>query len=219
MRCDSTIFDGNPETVARRLLGLTIVRQLNGIRLSGIIVEVEAYLSNNDAASHSAVGKRQRNASMFAPAGTLYVYTIHTRHCLNIVTEPAEYGSAVLIRAIEPIDGILQMCQNRKVSLAMETTRSATWLRNLTSGPGRLCQALQIDLDHDGINLNDSPEIWLEEPTECVRAKMTWQIARSTRIGISKSVEHELRFFVDGHQLVSGCAKQHTQGRFWKFHN
>lgn len=226
MRCDADFFAGTPQQVARRLLGHSLVRQIHGQRLSGIIVEVEAYLSQNDPASHSAIGRKNRNASMFGSAGRLYVYTIHTRHCLNVVTEPDGIGSAVLIRAIEPIEGIQSMSSHRKRPTFDQRSRPqksmtqpsmpTNLLRELSSGPGRLCEALQVDLKQDGLDLLTSDQVWIEQPLQAVINRQ-WNTVESNRIGISKGVELGLRWFIDGHQLVSGCARQHTQGRHWRF--
>lgn len=215
-RCTSRLFNGSAESVAERLLGCLLVRSVDGIRLSGIVVEVEAYLSQQDAASHSAIGLRKRNASMFKSAGHLYVYTIHTRHCMNVVTRPQGVGSAVLIRAIEPVEGMELMSKLRNVKLDEDQSFTATQLRSLTSGPGRLCQAMNVGLELDGVDLNQSEEVWFEPPPQAV-LKRKWTTARSCRIGISKSVELPLRWFVDGHQMVSGTTAAHSAGRNWRF--
>lgn len=153
---------------------------------------------------------------MFKPAGHLYVYTIHTRHCMNIVTESQGVGSAVLIRAVEPMEGMDIMSKLRNVKLDEAQSFTATQLRSLTSGPGRLCQAMKVGLELDGIDLNSSEEVWFEPPPQTVRKKK-WTAARSSRIGISKSVELPLRWFIDGHQMVSGPAAAHSVGRTWRF--
>lgn len=215
-RRTSQLFDGSAESVAERLLGSLVVRSVNGRRLSGIVVEVEAYLSQDDAASHSAIGLRKRNASMFKPAGHLYVYTIHTRHCMNVVIESQGVGSAVLIRAVEPVEGMEIMGKLRNAKLDDSQSFTATQLRSLTSGPGRLCQAMNVGLELDGIDLNQSEELWFEPPPQTVLEKK-WSAARSSRIGISKAVELPLRWFIDGHQMVSGTAAAHSAGRSWKF--
>jgi DNA-3-methyladenine glycosylase len=211
-------FSGSPPSVAQRLLGCSLVRRIGNRRLSGIIVEVEAYLGCDDPASHSAKGRKNRNASMFESAGKLYVYTIHARHCLNVVTELAGVGSAVLIRAIEPVEGLQMMSHLRGIALPENSSQSVTWLRSLTSGPGRLCQALAVNLDHDGIDLRHSEEIWIEQPAEVVLT-IKWKLANSVRIGISQAADLPLRWFIDGHHLVSGRANVHDQGRTWRFLN
>lgn len=203
--------------MARQLLGKTLVRRFEDqTELRCTIVEVEAYLSARDPASHSRCGPTRRNASMFGPPGYLYVYTIHTRHCMNIVTEPAGQGAAVLIRAVEPVRGIEEMWHSRFSESAPESP-SAQQLTRLTQGPGRLCQALQIDLSQDGMELlNTKSDLWLEEPRPEVRSR-PWKIRQGPRIGISQGQSLPLRYFVDGNRFVSGCAREHSEGRNWTF--
>ena len=153
---------------------------------------------------------------MFGPPGLLYVYTIHTRHCMNIVTESEGQGAAVLVRAVEPESGIAEMWQSRFSEPAPESP-SAQQLTRLTQGPGRLCQALQIDLSQNGMELlNTKSDLWLEEPRPEVRS-MRWRIRQGPRIGISEGQFLPLRYFVDGNRFVSGCAREHTNGRNWTF--
>lgn len=209
----------SPQTVAQRLLGCVLVRQLGQVRCSGVIVEVEAYLGSQDPASHSWRGERPRNRSMFLAAGSLYVYAIHSRHCLNVVTEAEGTGSAVLIRAIEPLEGLQQMARLRQLEWpeSQEDPRKIpALLRNLTSGPGRLCQSLGVDRRLDGVDLNTSSDIWLAPPPSLVFGRQ-WQMRVGPRIGISQAVQAPLRWFMDGHQLVSGRASAHTRGRHWRF--
>lgn len=206
MRLDASFFSGATVDVAQRLLGKLLVRQLDGRRLSGIIVEVEAYLSENDPASHSHRGPTRRNAAMFQPAGTLYVYTIHARFCLNIVTEQAGAGAAVLVRALEPWEGIDIMQAHRGTGI---------W-RLLCSGPARLCQALAIDTQLDGTDLTRSQDVWLESAPPPVE-EIAWQMTASPRIGISSAREVHYRYFIDGHRDVSGLARLHQQPRQWTF--
>ena len=128
--------------VARELLGQRLVRHWEGQRLAGRIVEVEAYIGMDDLASHARFGKTKRNAAMFGPPGCAYVYLIYGMYaCLNLVTEAENFPAAVLIRALEPIEGIEIQQQRRGASVA---------LRDLARGPGRLCQALAIDRSLDG---------------------------------------------------------------------
>ncbi|MEM7312759.1 MAG: DNA-3-methyladenine glycosylase [Planctomycetota bacterium] len=203
--------------VARQLLGKTLVRRLEDqTELRCTIVEVEAYLAARDPASHSRCGTTRRNASMFGAPGHLYVYTIHTRHCMNIVTEPEGQGAAVLIRAVEPECGIEEMWQARFAESSPESP-SAQQLTRLTQGPGRLCQAMQVDLSQDGIELLDKRStVWLEEPRPEVYSTR-WKIRQSPRIGISQGQSLPLRYFVDGNRFVSGCAREHSEGRNWTF--
>ncbi|HEY6563039.1 MAG TPA: DNA-3-methyladenine glycosylase [Pirellulaceae bacterium] len=178
--------------VARALLGTLLVRELDQERLSGIIVEVEAYLSEGDAASHSFRGMGKKNRSMYLPAGRLYVYPIHAKVCLNVVTEPEGQGAAVLIRALQPHEGTERMLAQRHGSP----------LRDLTRGPARLCQALAVDRSLDGIDLTVGRGIWLEAaPPECLISPM--RIAESARIGIRLARDLPLRFFIPENRNVS----------------
>lgn len=193
-------------SVARNLLGTLLVRNMHGQRLSGIVVETEAYLSTGDPASHSHRGPSRKNAAMFLPEGTLYVYSIHAKYCLNIVTRAENIGEAVLVRALEPWEGMEQM----------RLLRGRSQPRDLSSGPARLCQALAIDASHDKLNLLDSGEVWMEAPPEAVRRRQ-WETTSTSRIGISSAHELEYRFFIDGHHCVSGLARQHARKRDWMF--
>lgn len=200
MRLASDFYQRPTIAVAENLLVKLLVRQLeDGTRLSGLIVEVEAYLSDGDPASHSFRGLGRKNATMFQSAGTLYVYPIHAKFCMNVVTEPEGIGAAVLIRAIEPVDGIDRMRALRGNSLS------------LTTGPARLCQAMAVDRAFDGENLVDSQRIWIEETSPEKHAP--WVSRTSSRIGISQGQEKQLRWFVDGNRFVSGCARDHSNGR------
>ena len=139
--------------VARDLLGRTLVRTLEGRRLSGRICEVEAYVGEEDLASHAARGPSPRNRTMYCPGGLAYVYLIYGMHyCLNVVTEDAGFPAALLIRAIEPLEGLALMQANR----GDRPTRA------LVDGPAKLCQALAIDRRLDGHDLTAGVDLWLE---------------------------------------------------------
>lgn len=206
LRLCKKFYTADTLSVARNLLGTLLVRNLRGQRLSGIVVETEAYLAVDDPASHSHRGPSRRNAAMFMPAGTLYVYSIHAKYCLNIVTEAENVGAAVLIRALEPFEGIEQMRRHRGRDAA----------RDLCAGPARLCQALAIDASEDKLNLIQSSDVWLEEPPAVVR-KRKWKLTNTSRIGISSAHELQYRYFIDGHLCVSGLARHHSQKREWSF--
>jgi DNA-3-methyladenine glycosylase len=184
-------YDRPVELVARELLGMMLVRQDDEGVTAGRIVETEAYLAQNDPAAHSARGKTRSNASMFASPGTAYVYPIHSRHCVNVVTEAENVGSAVLIRAIEPTEG----------SEIMRRRRGKDRLTDLTRGPARLCEAMAIDRDLDGLDLTTGPRIWIangsHSPTEN-------EIGESVRIGVTSAQDLPLRFFIIGNKFVSG---------------
>lgn len=192
--------------IAHELLGKLLVRQLDGQRLSGIIVETEAYLAQDDEASHSHRGKRRKNCAMFLPAGYLYVYLIHAKSCLNIVTDAEHCGAAVLVRAIQPWEGVE----------TMQALRQRMSHRDIGSGPARLCQAMHINTTNDKLNLCESNEVWLESPPAEVQA-IDWSITSTPRIGISKATELPYRMFIDGHLCVSGLARLHSQKRSWLF--
>lgn len=184
------------EAVARDLLGRYVVRELEGERLVLRLVETEAYLGAPDRASHAWGGRRTpRNESLYLPGGHAYVYFIYGMHfCLNAVTGEADIGSAVLLRAGEPVEGEERMRANR------------SWVRaprpgDLAGGPGKLCQALAIGRDLDGVPL-DRPPLYITRgkpvPDE--------EIVAGPRIGVDYAGEAAawpLRFTVRGHRHVS----------------
>ncbi|RMF37333.1 MAG: DNA-3-methyladenine glycosylase [Planctomycetota bacterium] len=217
-RLTADALTGTPRAMARQLLGQTLVRKLpSGEMLRGTIVEVEAYLARRDPASHSHRGPTGKNRSMFGPPGTLYVYPIHSRHCLNIVTEPAGTGSAILIRALEPFEGWFHMAAARRAPPLQDSAiRWPGWSRHLCSGPARLCQAMSIDRDQDGLDLTTSDQVWLEEPPLEIQTRR-FRVRQGPRIGISQAQALPLRYFIDGHHCVSGCARDHSRGRYWTF--
>jgi DNA-3-methyladenine glycosylase len=174
--------------VAKELLGKFLVVQKDGHRLSGKIVETEAYIGFNDPASHAYRSKTPRNQVMFGHPGHAYVYfTYGMLHCLNFVTEKNGYQAAVLIRALEPVEGIE----------LMKKRRGKQKLQDLASGPGKLCQALDIDRRLNGADLcNDL--IYVED-----RGEVAKTIARSSRIGISEGKEKKWRFFIKGNEFIS----------------
>ena len=143
-RLSRDFFTRDTLAVARDLLGQRLVRVLDGARLSGRIVEVEAYVGEEDQACHARCGRTERNAPMYGPPGHAYVYFIYgMHHCLNVVTEREGYPAAVLIRALEPLEGIEEMRARRGDRPDVQ----------LTSGPARLCQAVDIDRRFDGADL------------------------------------------------------------------
>lgn len=185
---DFSILDASPEQVAPRLLGCELVRTLNGKTLRGRIVETEAY-HQTDAASHSFRGKTPRVEVMFGPPGHLYVYFTYGMHyCCNVVCGEAGEGAGVLIRAIEPLEGVD----------IMEQHRGGIALKQLTNGPGKVCQALAIDRQFNGHDLHTEPVQLVVRP-----ALMVDQIVQTTRIGISKAVDTPWRFYVRDNPFVS----------------
>lgn len=179
-RLMAPFYDRPTATVARELIGRALLHRVENQWVGGWIVETEAYLHQRDPASHSARGKTASNASMFHDPGTLYVYPIHAKYCLNAVTEANGWGAAVLIRAIEPVWGIDVMVQ----------ARGHDDMRRLTRGPAMLCQALRINRDDDGRSLVTDPGlgIFTVEPNSLRRVRAT------KRIGISKAQHRKLRF-------------------------
>jgi DNA-3-methyladenine glycosylase len=189
-RVTPDFFIGTTEEIAKKLLGKILVRNIKGKILSGKIVETEAYLDENDLASHSAVGITERNKVMFGEAGLAYVYFTYGMHyCFNVVTGEEGKGSAVLIRALEPIEGIE----------LMKKLRQKDDLHILTNGPAKLCQALKIDKKLNGIDLKTSSEIYIAEPS--VNEK--FEVVVSKRIGIEKSKDLPLRFYIKENKFVS----------------
>lgn len=185
-------YDDDVRRVAGRILGKLLVREIDGRICGGIIVEAEAYLASGDPANHAYRGLTERNRSMFGPPGHAYVYRIHQQHCLNVVTEPEGIPSAVLIRAIQPVWGVEIMLANRGKGS----------IRGLTDGPGKVCQALKIDLRYDGWDLTLGKELWLAElPDEFGLPE--FDIAISERVGVTAAKEMLLRFFIFGNQFVS----------------
>ncbi len=190
-------FDqGSTIEMAQQLLGKLFVRMVDGKRRSGWIVETEAYLHENDSASHSFRGLSKKNRSMFASPGRLYVYPIHAKYCMNVVTEAEGMGAAVLIRALEPCEG------REEIALDRPDVVERDWMR----GPSRSCMAMHIDRSHDGLNLITNSEVWIEE---ALPQGISFETAHSSRIGISSAQQLPLRFFVRGNRYVSGLARDH----------
>jgi len=205
-------YDRPSAKVARDLLGKILWRETPAGKCGGRIVEVEAYEGAKDSAAHSYRGRTPRNASMFGPPGHAYVYAIHSRWCLNTVTEPEGIATAVLIRAIEPLYGLELMAQRRsdcllarRARLAAKATPSVSILikpRDLCRGPARLCEALAINRQEDGWDLTLGRDLWIEaDPTFQLPPR---QITRSPRIGISTAQQRLLRFYVRNNSFVSG---------------
>jgi DNA-3-methyladenine glycosylase len=195
-------FARNPKRVAREILGKVLVRETGRERLTGRIVEVEAYLGINDPAAHAAAGKTLRNSVLFGPPGHAYIYFIYGNHyCLNVSCEPDGRAGSLLFRAIEPLTGIDEMARARGLNLNGANGLSEKDLPKLTSGPGRLCEAFGITRDRDnGCDLTTAESgLWLGD--DGFRAR---RIVLSPRIGITKAAEHPLRYFLGGNRFVSG---------------
>jgi len=191
-------YNCGPADVARELIGNLLCRQTRDGICVGRIVETEAYLAAGDPAAHSFGGPNRKNASMFGLPGRAYVYTIHARQCVNVVTEVEGMGSAVLIRAVEPLNGILLMQRRRR----------REHLRDLCRGPARLSEAFEIGRNLDGWDLTCGQRLWIAESPD--DHELT--ISRSRRIGVTSAVEFELRFFVRDSKYVSGTRRQNQSG-------
>ncbi|HET6608166.1 MAG TPA: DNA-3-methyladenine glycosylase [Rhodopila sp.] len=175
--------------LARFLIGKLVVRMLVEGMAAGRIVETEAY-DIGDLAGHAYRGMTQRNRSLFLERGHAYVYLAYgTSFMLNVSSETQGVGAGVLIRAIEPTDGIAIMERNRG-------TRRA---RDLARGPGRLCAALAIDRRLDGIDLCQAGPLWLGSD-----GRASEEIGRGRRIGITRAADSPLRFYVRGNSFLSG---------------
>ncbi|MGV3560443.1 DNA-3-methyladenine glycosylase [Larkinella arboricola] len=183
-------------TLAQRLLGCELVHESpNGVT-AGIIVETEAYLTG-DPACHAYRRQTVRNAAMFGPAGTLYVYLIYGYYyCLNVVTGPEGVGEAVLIRALEPTEGIDVMAERRNLD---PTTKAG--LRGLTSGPGKLVIAMGVSREHNFLSLTGPTTV---SPVY-IRPRILdgFEMVTTTRIGITQGADLPYRFYVKGNRFVS----------------
>jgi len=175
-----SFFDRDPVTVARELLGTLLCHDARGLILAGRIVETEAYLAADDPASHGYRGQTPRNAAMFGSPGHAYVYAMHRYHCLNVVTQGEGVPSAILLRAVEPLQGMEVMFPRRR------TERYA----DLASGPGKLCQAFGIDRSLDQWDLTQRRRLWLAEPG----SETETDIVTTPRIGVTSAQELLLRF-------------------------
>lgn len=183
-------------TVARELLGKILVKKRdNGSLLAGRIVEVEAYDGSIDEAAHTFRGKTPRNEVMFREGGYLYVYFTYGMYfCCNVVTGMENEGKAVLIRAIEPIEGTKEMALNR----FQKDFFNDRELCNLTNGPGKLCMALGITKVYNGTDLSGD-EIYLMDNNKIPEMN----IVAARRIGITKSIDLPWRFYIKNNPFVS----------------
>ena len=183
MQLRKNFFNEPTVELAKTLLGKYLV--FNG--LCGKIVETEAYLFHDDPGCHACRGLTARNAPMFGPAGRTYVYLIYGMYyCLNVVSGKTGEGEAVLIRALEPVEGIEQMKKRRKTDK----------IENLCNGPGKLTQAFGITKIHNNLSLFDG-DIKIHNNREKP------EIETSRRIGLSDGADLELRFFIKGNKFVS----------------
>lgn len=190
-------FNRDPRQVARALLGKLLIRKTPSGILAGRIVETEAYLGQGDAAAHAAAGKTARNSVLFGPPGRAYVYFIYGNHyCLNVSCLPDGVPGGVLFRALEPVAGIEQLAKARGIELAKESD-----LKKISSGPGRMSEALGITRDRDNGKSLVSPRSDLRIVDDAYRVR---RVTVTPRIGIVKSAERPLRYLIAGNPFVSG---------------
>lgn len=178
--------------LARALLGYILVRESDDGITAGRILETEAYLPD-DPACHAYRGKSLRNATLFGPPHRAYVYQIYgTNFCFNLSSELDGEGAGVLVRALEPLEGLALMRERRATENA----------RDLCRGPGRLCEALAIDRSLDGVDPFTHPHLWLAEG-----GAPAMRVRLSRRIGITQAAHRRLRFYAAGSPYVSGAAR------------
>ena len=188
-RFEASELPAETEELARVLIGVVLVADSVDGRVAGRIVETEAYVIG-DPASHAFIGPRPRTASMFLEPFLSYVYLIYgTNFCFNVTSEARGEGAAVLVRALEPLEGIDLMQHRRRTDS----------VRDLCRGPGRLAQAFHIDRSLDGKQLLTDRELWLARPT-----RERGPVGVSRRIGITRAAHRRLRFYERGNPFVSG---------------
>jgi len=180
-------------TVARELIGARLVRILDGVKLAGLITETEAYISEKDLACHARAGRTPRTQVMYGEPGHAYVYFTYGNHwMLNVVTEQEGFPAAVLIRAIQPIEGIEIMLKRRN--------------GRDTFGPGKLCQAMGIGKEQNGVDLTETASgLWIEAGAKVPDSLVT----KGPRVGLNNTPEpwksRPWRFLVKGHVIASGA--------------
>jgi DNA-3-methyladenine glycosylase len=179
----------NTLELAKYLIGKTLVHEVAAGRMSGRIVETEAY-PPGDAAAHAYRGETRSNGSLFLRRGHCYVYFTYGNHfMMNVSSEEAGIGAGVLLRAVEPIEGIEMMMRRRGTRNELDLAR----------GPGRLAQAMRIDKRYDGLDLCAAGPLWLG-----TAVRETREVGIATRIGLTREVHREWRFFERGNLYVSG---------------
>ncbi len=195
---DRAFFNRDPRRIARELLGKVLVRRAGvpKARRTARIVEVEAYLGENDPAAHSSAGNTARTAVLFGPPGHAYVYFIYGNYyCLNVSCEPEGQAGGVLFRALEPLTGVEEMAQARGIEIHCPAD-----LRKLTSGPGRLCEAFGITRarDNGGDLTSVGSSLWIGDDGYRARG-----IRTTLRVGITKAADKPWRYLLDGNPFVS----------------
>jgi DNA-3-methyladenine glycosylase len=195
-------FNRDPRRVARALLGKLLIRKTPPGILAGRIVETEAYLGKGDAAAHAAAGRTARNAVLFGPPGHAYVYFIYGNHyCLNVSCLPDGVPGGVLFRALEPVVGIEYMAEARGIEAAKEEVAKEMDLKKISSGPGRMAEALGVTRERDNGKSLISTRSDLRIVDDGYRVR---RVTVTPRIGIVKAAEQPLRYFIAGNPFVSG---------------
>ena len=194
---DPGFFNVDPRKVARALLGKLLIRKTRRGILAGRVVETEAYLGEGDAAAHAVAGKTARNFVLWGPPGYAYVYFIYGNHfCLNVSCLPDGVPGCVLFRALEPVSGIEEMAKARDIEVQRESD-----LKKISSGPGRMSEALGITRDRDNGKSLVSAKSDLQLVDDGYRVR---RVNVTPRIGITKSAEQPLRYVIGGNPFVSG---------------
>ena len=201
MKLPRTFYDRPTLDVARNLIGKVIVHDRRGVRTSGTIVEVEAYVGEDDPACHAAPGPTLRNEPLYGTPGHAYVYLNYGIHCLvNVVTESHGSPAAVLIRALDPLEGV-DIMQRRRArptkGRRARTDRVRRAAHDLCRGPGNLTMAMGITLAENRLDLTGN-RLYIED-----RGLRMGPLASGVRIGIRVGTEHPWRFWVAGHPAVS----------------
>jgi len=174
-------YNRNPVTVAQELLGMYLVRKIGSEYLVGKIIETEAYLPKGDKAAHNFTGKTKRNASLYKTAGHVYIHAMRQYNLLDIVTEGQSRPGSVLIRALEPVEGV-------KI---MKKFRNESRIENLTNGPGKVCQAFKVNRDLDGMDITKvTSNLFIIKNTEIT----TKPVTITERVGIVSEKNLPLRF-------------------------
>ncbi|MBP7791677.1 MAG: DNA-3-methyladenine glycosylase [Candidatus Goldbacteria bacterium] len=190
MRLTRKFFNRNSVVVAKELLGKILASNLGNKKVSGMIVETEAYRGDKDAGSHAYKKVTPRNKIMYGPPGHAYVYFCYGNHyLLNIVTESEGNPGAVLIRALEPVTNVKEMVKRRKVKDK----------RKLTNGPGKLTQALAIGKNENGLDVTKSNKLFLIDS----RKRKKFKIISASRVGIKQGMDKKWRFYVKDNEYVS----------------
>jgi DNA-3-methyladenine glycosylase len=195
LKLDYDFYQNDAVTAAKDLLGKIIVRNINGQKIMTKIVDTEAYMGAEDKASHAYNNKKtKRTKTMFGKGGLAYIYLIYGMyHCFNVVTEVKDDPHAVLIRAVEPVEGLELIKKNRNIK--------SSNLEDLTNGPGKLSQALKIDKSLDGCDLVKSNKLYLLD-----QENNDFKVVAAPRVNIDYAEEYKdklWRFYIRGNKFIS----------------